>query len=1367
MLSALAVVILCLGVGQTAAEKRRLPAGHLEQALQARQEADPGFMKEEIQSGQTPTTQPAPALQSASGTQAGPRVTSAAKATQATAQAIPNPAVGFNPAVNYTISNFSISPPIKKFVDTLPGLNSANASTNGSYIPVAIPDQTTYPDADYYELSEIQYTQKLASDLPGSTTLRGYKQTNTTDATVNINQYLGPAIIAHSYDPKKPVAVAGPWKGGNGRPVRLKVTNSLPLEGATPPVASPVSSFFLPVDTTLMGASMGPKGGTEIYAQNRTSLHLHGGFTPWICDGTPHQWWAPSGQATSYPKGASFQDVPDMLTNGTSPCAATGNPAACFARSATDGISTSDGIGTFYYTNQQSARLMFYHDHAYGITRLNVYGGMAAPYLLVDANEEALIATGKLPNQAGVDKTTGATGGGVYRYGIPLVIQDKSFVNDVTTAPAGFTGVLPSTTATLDPLWSTYVPNYTTGGSLWYPHEYMPNENIYDPSGFNTLGRWDYGPFMSPPLLANNTTLPSPTIVPEAYGDTILINGAPYPTVTLPPKPMRFRILNAANERVFNLQLYYAVDKNGVVCKSPNIFDAASCTEVAMVAATPPVTPCAAAVSVGGGGLANAALVSGLPLNGTGLPAGCTPSTWPTDGRNGGVPNPANAGPPIIQIGSEGGFLPAAAVIPSTPINFEYNRRAVTVLDTTSHALMMAPAERADVIVDLASVPPGSVLIVYNDMPAPTPLYDSRNDYYTNDPDQTVIGGAPTTVAGWGPNTRTLMQIHVATGTAGAPINITTLNAGLATAYAATQSKPIVPETAYNAAWPNTYTTDVHVQNPDQTVNLTGKGQSVAQVITTGPGTGYTTAPAVTFIGGGCTTMPAATAGLNGVTAITITTSGTGYTTAPTVTITGGGGTGATAIAQISGGVVSAINMVTLGTGYTTLPTVTLTGGGGTGAAATASVSPNSVGTITLTNAGAGCTSAPYVFITGGNGTAATAAAVLVGDTTLDSIGIAEGFDIQYGRMNATMATAPNLLNPNVVAPVAGAIPGYLDPPSDYWYPGVAKVFRVTHIGADSHGVHFHLGNLQVVNRVDWTNTYMPPDANEIGWKETVRTYPFTDLILASKFSLMHLPFQIPQSNRLLDPTSPPGSSANFPAAPPVAGQVVPAALTNVMTNFGWEYVYHCHYLDHEENDMMRPMVFQVSAPVTPTGLSGNVNASHIALTWGPAAVDPNTDGFTIQRSTSNTFPTGATTVTFTVAGNTARSYTDNTVTVDTRYYYRIMGTNAAGNSAWSNIAVINVVVPPTNFAATTAVTGTTASVSLTWTLPPGTSLSFTIQRSTSSTFTGPVTSTVGGTATSSVQNGLPRATQYYYRILTTNSLGTSNWSPTLPVVTP
>ncbi len=50
----------------------------------------------------------------------------------------------------------------------------------------------------------------------------------------------------------------------------------------------------------------------------------------------------------------------------------------------TSANAADDGCQTFYYTNQQSARLMFYHDHAWGITRLNVYAGEAAGYLITD-----------------------------------------------------------------------------------------------------------------------------------------------------------------------------------------------------------------------------------------------------------------------------------------------------------------------------------------------------------------------------------------------------------------------------------------------------------------------------------------------------------------------------------------------------------------------------------------------------------------------------------------------------------------------------------------------------------------------------------------------------------------------------------------------------------------------------------------------------------------------------------------------------------------------------------------------------------------------------------------------------------------------
>jgi FtsP/CotA-like multicopper oxidase with cupredoxin domain len=192
---------------------------------------------------------------------------------------------------------------------------------------------------------------------------------------------------------------------------------------------------------------------------------------------------------------------------------------------------------------------------------------------------------------------------------------------------------------------------------------------------------------------------------------------------------------------------------------------------------------------------------SGYPLNGTGLPSGCWPTSWPTDGREGGVPDPATAGPPIIQIGSEGGLLPAPAAIPSTPINYEYARRSVTVLNVLSHGLFLGPAERADVVVDFSAVPAGSILILYNDAPAPVPALDSRIDYYTGDPDQTDTGGAPSTQPGYGPNTRTIMQIAVQGSSPNAvPFSLPALAAALPNVFAATQDPIIVPETVYPAA---------------------------------------------------------------------------------------------------------------------------------------------------------------------------------------------------------------------------------------------------------------------------------------------------------------------------------------------------------------------------------------------------------------------------------------------------------------------------------------------------------------------------------------------------------------------------------------
>ena len=174
------------------------------------------------------------------------------------------------------------------------------------------------------------------------------------------------------------------------------------------------------------------------------------------------------------------------------------------------------------------------------------------------------------------------------------------------------------------------------------------------------------------------------------------------------------------------------------------------------------------------------------------------------------MPDPRDVGPTMIQIGNDGGLLPQAATHLPTPRSASSSgcpptgggdgRVPVGHRASRAKALYLAPGERADVIVDFSEVPAGSKLILYNDAPAPAPNGDSRVDYYTGDVDQTAIGGAPTTLAGYGPNTRTVMQFQV-DGPAAAPFDLERLQRALPAAYAAAQDPVLVPSPEYDAAY--------------------------------------------------------------------------------------------------------------------------------------------------------------------------------------------------------------------------------------------------------------------------------------------------------------------------------------------------------------------------------------------------------------------------------------------------------------------------------------------------------------------------------------------------------------------------------------
>ena len=157
---------------------------------------------------------------------------------------------------------------------------------------------------------------------------------------------------------------------------------------------------------------------------------------------------------------------------------------------------------------------------------------------------------------------------------------------------------------------------------------------------------------------------------------------------------------------------------------------------------------------------------------------------------------------------------------------------------------------------------------------------------------------------------------------------------------------------------------------------------NVVSITVTNPGTGYDPGDQVqvAFSGGGSDSNAILTATLAAGTIdhLELISGGTGYTSNPTVSITGGGGSGATATAVETAGVVTSLTITAPGSGYTSTPTVAFSGGGGTGASAVAVLSPGAVTSVVVTAGGSGYTGTPALtFVGGGGGTGAAATAVL------------------------------------------------------------------------------------------------------------------------------------------------------------------------------------------------------------------------------------------------------------------------------------------------------------------------------------------------------------------------------------------------------
>jgi hypothetical protein len=344
------------------------------------------------------------------------------------------------------------------------------------------------------------------------------------------------------------------------------------------------------------------------------------------------------------------------------------------------------------------------------------------------------------------------------------------------------------------------------------------------------------------------------------------------------------------------------------------------------------------------------------------------------------------------------------------------------------------------------------------------------------------------------------------------------------------------------------------------------------------------------------------------------------------------------------------------------------------------------------------------------------------------------------------------------------------------------QIWKITHTGVDTHPIHFHLYNVQVLNRVAWDNIISPPDPNELGWKDTVRISPLQDTYVVMRPVVPVLPFAVPDSVRPLNPMMPIGARGNqngvngdqagfnntdalgLPTAP----------IVNEMTNFFWEYVFHCHILSHEEMDMMRPQTVYVAreladAPVL-TWTPGSV-----ILDWTdgtPVTIDPLTwgspkaeIGYRIERAING----GAWEVIGTALANVI-TFTDPIV-IDpaTMYEYRVAAYNAAGDS-FSNVVTI-LPTPPTAPATLVATAISWTQVDLSWADMSANETGFRLERAPASggVVTGPFApiQTLGANATSFSDMTTAPLTEYAYQVFAFNLGGDSLASNVAFVTTP
>jgi fibronectin type 3 domain-containing protein len=252
----------------------------------------------------------------------------------------------------------------------------------------------------------------------------------------------------------------------------------------------------------------------------------------------------------------------------------------------------------------------------------------------------------------------------------------------------------------------------------------------------------------------------------------------------------------------------------------------------------------------------------------------------------------------------------------------------------------------------------------------------------------------------------------------------------------------------------------------------------------------------------------------------------------------------------------------------------------------------------------------------------------------------------------------------------------------------------------------------------------------------------------------------------MLNPMMPEGSTAMFNSTDP---QGVPTApIINKLVNFGWEYVYHCHILSHEEMDMMRP-VSVAMPPNKPDGLAWSLNGNNLTLTWNDNSI--NETAFVVQRMAGNgpwedratiESPLGQPNV------HQQRTFTE-TITPTTSYQYRVIALNTVGYGAEHPSMTVRsmsdplvVAFPPAAPTNLTAALQTGPQIALTWVDNASNETGFVVERSVNGGAFQQIAAPAALTGTGNmnlVDAAVAAGNTYRYQVAAVNAAGKSAYT--------